>query len=150
MENKLTQIFDVEVEDVAQKQQKTTALTTKPPVRTDIIEAKLDADLLSDLQASRQDFDTIIDLGKTALETVLSIAEQGQHPRFYEAAAMLLKSINEANKERMDVFVKLAQIRKLQAEVGKGPDITVEKGIFVGTTQQLQALMNPRKNEPGT
>lgn len=103
--------------------------------------------LIEDLKSSRADFDTVIEQGQTALVEVLSIATQGQHPRFYEAAAMLIKSITEANKERMDIHVKLNEIRQKQSLLGsggKGPTVNVDKAMFFGTTEELQAMMKKK------
>ena len=112
--DKLADVFDVEITEVIPPAKPLVAKKTDTPVAD-----PLEKDLLSDLQASRVDFDTIIELGKTALENVLSIADQGQHPRFYEAAAILIKNISDANKERLELHLKLSQIRKNQADAAE-------------------------------
>lgn len=149
---KLEEVFDVEVTEVIPPTKPSQTLPAVPPkpkqTARQIRDEELEKFLHEDLAAFRTDLDTIVDNGQSALAEVLSIATQGQHPRFFEAAAMLIKSINEANRERIELHLKVSQIRKNQAETaggGAGGGINIEKGVFLGTTQQLLEMLNTKK-----
>ena len=150
--NNLEKVFDVDVEVLPPEPPKIPPVPALPKPKQsvkDIKNEELEKFLIDDLKVSREDLDTIIDLGKDALSQVLTIASEGQHPRFFEAAAMLIKSINEANRERMELYLKISQIRKNQADVGdnKSGNVNIEKGVFIGTTQQLLEMLNGAKKE---
>lgn len=137
----LNEVFDVDVVEVTEN---LPVIPLKSKTNIPLVDTIDEKHLKEDIQATREDLDTIIDLGKTALEQVLSIAGEGQHPRFYEAAAMIIKSINEAARERVELHLKVSEIRKNQSEVGQKPTINVDKAIFTGSTMELLKIINPR------
>lgn len=144
--NTINQTFDVEVEEIKSNY-------PVPKVRDNaqvVTVTDPEQALIADLQSSREDFDEIIERGKEALQTVLEIAEEGQHPRFFEAASMMIKSLTDANRERMEIHLKLNQIRKIQRESGQEGPVNIEKALFVGTTSELLELVNPRHKKANT
>ena len=58
----------------------------------------------------------------------------GQHPRAYEVAANLVKTMVEANKELLDLQKKKKEIEKIEA---KSNPQTVNNNLFVGSTAEL-------------
>ncbi len=104
----------------------------------DVIAKKLSNDLLEDYNSSRENTQELMEVGKQALQEVLAIASQGQHPRFFEAAALMIKTLNETNMNFMDSQEKLYRIRQAQQNLGiasKPTDTT--KIVFMGTTKDL-------------
>ena len=60
----------------------------KPPVpRT---EDKNKADVDNDYKYSRENYYNLIEKGQEAIEGILDIAREGQHPRAYEVAGQLI------------------------------------------------------------
>lgn len=140
--DKINETFDIENIESAISEPETSNVVMIP--------LSTEAALIQDMENSRRDFDTIMTLGKDALEKVLNIAEEGQHPRFFEAAGLMIKSLTDANRERVELHLKLSQIRKNQVDIQRIIDpkispITIDKAIFTGTTKDLLELVNPKK-----
>jgi hypothetical protein len=147
MSSNLNTIFDVDATKAIQ-----TIPLTKSNVPTvfkkpKIEQEKIDTDLLQDYETSRNNLDTLMILGQKALTDVLEIANQGQHPRFFEAAATLIEKLNQTNQNYIDIQKKIAEIRKLNMDVNgeTASPVNVDKAVFVGSTAELLSLINPRK-----
>ncbi len=154
MSNKetITQVFNLE--EIKQKEK---ALKAASRDLSTVIKTKnfdddelLEKQIYDDYTESRNNFDSIIEMGKTALEKVLEIAEEGQHPRFYEAAGIILKNLSDANREYMDIHKKMMEIKKIKFDMKKddtpGIGVNIEKGIFVGSTADLlKQIQTPKE-----
>lgn len=96
-----------------------------------------------DADYSRSNYYNLIEKGNEALDGILEVAKESQHPRAYEVAANMIKNLS-------DVTEKLMILQKQQKEL-KGPqeqmapqNINVEKAVFVGSTADL---LKKLKNE---
>jgi len=95
-----------------------------------------------DADYSRANYYNLIEKGNEALEGILEVAKESQHPRAYEVAANMIKNLS-------DVTEKLMILQKQQQELKpKEPaaptNITVDKAVFVGSTADL---LKKLKNE---
>jgi hypothetical protein len=97
----------------------------------------------ADYEFARQNITDAIVKGQEALDGILEVARIGQHPRSFEVAATLVKSVVDANKE-------LLALSKQQQEIttaGKptqGPAGKTTNNLFVGSTADLlRMLKNP-------
>jgi hypothetical protein len=82
-----------------------------------------------------------IEKGQEALSGILDVAGMSQHPRAYEVAATLVKTIADANKD----LLELQKRKKDLTGVGPNPT-TVNNNLFVGSTAELQQLIR-KQNE---
>lgn len=146
MNENIDKIFNLESKEII----KPPSNTSTEIVSQEKLPEKTDLELLDDYKKSRTDYDMLMEQGQTALEEVLDIARAGQHPRFYEAVALLIKTLAETNASRIDVHTKIAQIRKLQADIGAGPTTKIDKAIFVGSTSELLKYVKPRTTNEET
>lgn len=139
----LNEIFDINKEEKANNLPIIIQSKPVPPVDP------IDNTLIPDFVTSRENIDAIMDMGRAALEKVLEIAQEGQHPRFYEAAALLIKNLSDANYQYVELHEKVSRIRKNNSDSGhgnnNGPKINIEKAVFTGTTSDLLKQVNPRK-----
>lgn len=94
---------------------------------------RIDNDVEADYEYTRSNLYDLIDQGKSAVNGILSVANESQHPRAYEVAATLIKNLG-------DVSDKLMNLHKMKKDlVGQKQEtqITVDKAIFVGSTADL-------------
>jgi len=87
-----------------------------------------------DFEYARGNMINTIEKGNEALQGILDVAGMGQHPRAYEVAANLVKTMVEANKELLDLQKKKKEIEKIEA---KSNPQTVNNNLFVGSTAEL-------------
>jgi len=96
-------------------------------------------DLTSDYNYSREQYHNLIDKGNEALEELMSVAKESESPRAFEVTAQLLRTISDTTKE-------LLQLQKIKKEVEKETKDprTVNNSLFIGSTKELQDLLNKK------
>ena len=110
-------------------------ITKSPAVETTT------TDLTSDYDFSRDQYHTIIEKGNDALESLLEIAKEGEQPRAFEVATQLMNSLAATTKE-------LLILQKTKKEVeGTNKPTKNENNLFVGSTSELQKLLEMKKNK---
>jgi hypothetical protein len=72
-----------------------------------------------------------------AVEEMLEIAKQSQHPRAFEVVATLLNTQREASKDLLDLHKRK---KELKHEDKDGPD-TINNNLFVGSTADLLKMI---------
>jgi hypothetical protein len=94
-----------------------------------------------DFEYARGNMIAAIEKGQEALSGILDVAGMSQHPRAYEVAAALVKTIADANKD----LLELQKRKKDLTGIGPAPT-TVNNNLFVGSTAELQQLIK-KQNE---
>lgn len=102
-----------------------------------VSEKPVSDDIQKDYEQSRENLKNIISKGQLAIDDILAIARDTEHPRAFEVAATMLKNVVDANKELLAIQ---KQLRDLRGE-NKKADVTVDKAIFVGTTADLLKMV---------
>lgn len=88
-----------------------------------------------DAEYSRANYYNLIEKGNEALEGILEVAKESQHPRAYEVAANMIKNLSDVTEKLM---ILQKQQQELQPKEPAGPtNIAVDKAIFVGSTADL-------------
>ena len=113
------------------------------PVPRKIDENKDDID--NDYVNSRDNYYNLIDKGNEAIEGILDIAKEGQHPRAYEVAGQLIGQVGATVDKLQDLQKKLKDLK----QVPKTANTNVKNALFVGSTAELQKMLN-RKQEDET
>jgi len=111
------------------------------PLSMPVIDAYNDTQVKDDFEYARGNMISAIEKGQEALSGVLEVAGMSQHPRAYEVAATLVKTIADANKD----LLELQKRKKDLTGVGPNPT-TVNNNLFVGSTAELQQLIK-KQNE---
>ena len=129
-EKNMSEIFDVPVKVVE-----------KPslPVATETIVSKgLELDLDADYHESRQTYKELIEKGNQAIDHLLAIASETEHPRAFEVVATLIKNTSEANEKLLNMQKAMREMKGMKNNDAK---VTVDKAIFVGSTSELSKLI---------
>lgn len=98
---------------------------------------------VSDFEYARGNMISILEKGQEALDGVLDVAQQSQHPRAFEVVAGLIKTLADANKD-------LLELQKKQKEIMVSDDPqpkTINNNLFVGSTAELQKLIKNNAEE---
>ena len=88
-----------------------------------------------DFKYSRENLYHLIERGQDALDGILQVAKETDHPRAYEVAGQLLKT----NAENAEKLVNLQTTKKKVTEVSGPKNVT--NALFVGSTAELQKLI---------
>ena len=106
-----------------------------------IDEAKDDID--NDYSHSRDNYYNLIDKGNEAIEGILDIAKEGQHPRAYEVAGQLIANVAQTVDKLQDLQKKLKDLK----EVPNKTSANIKNALFVGSTMELQKMLNRKDDE---
>ena len=111
------------------------------PVPRKIDEDKPHVD--QDYENSRENYYNLIDKGNQAIEGILDIAKEGQHPRAYEVAGQLIGQVAQTVDKLQDLQKKLKDLK----EVPNKANTNIKNALFVGSTNELQKMLNRKKED---
>ena len=133
LNDNLSEIFDIEpiqTTEIVPSVQLTTELVVGDEVDTDSALA-------------RKNIKSLLDKGSGAIDNLLLVAQESEHPRAYEVAANFIKTLADLNKDLLDIQKKKQDLRPQSAT--QSQSINVEKAVFVGSTAEL--LKQIRENK---
>ena len=90
-----------------------------------------------DFETGRKNLYNLLDKGNEAIDGILNLAKEGEHPRAYEVAGQLIKTVSEVSQNLLDLQDKLKKVKDIP---DKGPK-NVTNALFVGSTAELQKLI---------
>ena len=93
-------------------------------------------DITRDYEYTRGNLYSIIEKGQEAIQGILDIAKEGQHPRAYEVVGQLIKTLTDTNDRIVDIQKKAQEL----LEPKDGPS-KVTNNLFVGNTSELTRLL---------
>ena len=93
-----------------------------------------------DYNYARENYYNLIERNQDAVEEMLEIAKQSEHPRAFEVVGQLIKSGLDANKELMALHKT-----KKELSIEKGPSQVTNQAVFVGSTAELQKLLKAKR-----
>ena len=98
-------------------------------------------DLEDDFQEAREMLKRTAQYSEEAVKGILHIAKNSDHPRAYEVAGQLIKTMQENAKDMLDVQEKN---KKVDAEMGNNKPAggVVNNNLFVGSTKDLLRALN--------
>jgi hypothetical protein len=100
-----------------------------------------DKDAEVDFDKGRENLYKLLDKGNDAIDGILALAKEGEHPRAYEVAGQLIKTVADMSKDLMAMQEKL---KKLKEVPNQGPT-SVTNALFVGSTTELTKLLKEKK-----
>lgn len=101
--------------------------------------------LARDYNQVRKNLKEIIEIGNTAIDGILTVADETEAPRAYEVAAQMIKTVSEVNKDLLEMHNKMKQIKK--EDGGQKAQNITNNSLFVGSTKELQKLLKRQKQD---
>ncbi len=98
-------------------------------------------DVDNDYKYARENLYGVIEKGTEALDTLIDLAKASEHPRAFEVVSQLTKTLVDANKDLLDIQKKVKDLKK---EDEKEQPQQVTNALFVGSTAELQKMINGR------
>ena len=110
-------------------------LEPKKPIIPRPAETFEDAD--ADYKYSRENFYNLVERGQDAITGILDLAKESEHPRTYEVAGQLIKTVGEVTEKLADLQEKMKRLKGVPDNAPR----SVTNALFVGSTKELQALL---------
>lgn len=97
----------------------------------------------NDLSTARDNLSNAIEVSQQAVQDMLSIAQQSQHPKAYEVLNSVIKTYADISMGLADLQMKKQRILGKQTNEPQ----TVNNNLFVGSTAELQKMLDDMKNK---
>ena len=140
IDDKLNEVLNIAEEVLDNKKEKNPLeiVNEKPAV----VAPKND-DPDTDFETGRGELYKLLEKGNEAIDGILNLAKEGEHPRAYEVARQLIKTQSEVAQNLLDLRDKLKKIKDVKE---LGPK-NVTNALFVGSTTELQKMIKKNKDK---
>ena len=132
IDEKLNEVLDIASTAIEKKNEITAAVVPMPK----------DKDPDTDFDYGRENLYKLIEKGNTAIDGILSLAKEGEHPRAYEVAGQLIATVSQVSQNLLDLQEKLKKLKEVPNNAPKN----VTNALFIGSTTELQKLLKDKKN----
>ena len=98
----------------------------------------------ADAEFARDNIRELVTQGNQAVNELMLIARDGQHPRAFEVLSGLMKNLADMNKDLLEI-----QKRKkdLTPKAESQNNLNIDKAVFVGSTAELVKMLKTQKQE---
>mgnify|MGYP000008666080 CR=1 FL=1 len=94
-------------------------------------------DVENDYKYQRENFYNLVEKGSHAIDGILELAKESDHPRAYEVAGNLIKQVAEVTEKLGDLQEKMRKLKEVPNNAPKN----VTNALFVGSTAELQKML---------
>ena len=87
-------------------------------------------DIENDYKYQRENFYNLVERGTDAIDGILEIAKESEHPRTYEVAGNLIKQVAEVTEKLGELQEKMKRLKEVPSNAPKN----VTNALYVGST----------------
>ena len=113
--------------------------TSLPKIIPNTVEVSED-DIEDDYKYQRDNFYNLVEKGSAAIDGILELAKESEHPRTYEVAGQLIKNVAEVTEKLGDLQEKMRRLKEVPSNAPKN----VTNALFVGSTTELQKMLKDK------
>ena len=124
--DKLDKTFDID-----------SAIEKVEDTSTEIKKLSDNKDLQNDYEYSRGQLYNLVEKGQEAINGILDLAQNSDHPRAYEVAGNLITNVADITDKLVDLQGKMKDINQEQIQTTSN----VTNAMFVGSTSELQKML---------
>ena len=110
--------------------EQTTSTVTLP-------EVKVPKEVDNDYEYQRRNFYQLVERGQDAIDGILELAKESEHPRSYEVAGQLIKNVADVTEKLGELQLKMQKLKEVPNNAPKN----VTNALFVGSTSALQKML---------
>ena len=103
-----------------------------------------DKNIESDYRYARETLYNLVERGQDAIDGILELSKETEHPRAYEVAGQLIKTVSETAEKLIDIQKKLKALEKEDSSVR-----TQHNHLYVGSTSELQKFLKKESKKDG-
>ena len=115
---------------------------------TDVVETTTSTVTLPEVKAPDQESDNyykyqrdnfyrLVERGQDAIDGILELAKESEHPRSYEVAGQLIKNVADVTEKLGELQLKMQKLKEVPSNAPKN----VTNALFVGSTSELQKML---------
>ena len=142
IDDKLNEVLNIADEVLQKKEEKNPlAITNEPPKPV----APENVDVDTDFETGRNELYKMLEKGNTAIDGILNLAKEGEHPRAYEVAGQLIQTVSQVSQDLLGLQSRLKRLKEVPNNAPKN----VTNALYVGSTNELQKLLKKTKKNDG-
>lgn len=100
----------------------------------------------TDVEDARDNLQNAVGLSQQAVQDMLNIAQQSQHPKAYEVLNSLIKTYADISMGMVDLQLKKQRLDG-KSRGGSDEPQTINNNLFVGSTADLQKMLDDMRNK---
>jgi len=100
-------------------------------------EVKVPKEVDNDYEYQRRNFYQLVERGQDAIDGILELAKESEHPRSYEVAGQLIKNVADVTEKLGELQLKMQKLKEVPSNAPKN----VTNALFVGSTSELQKML---------
>ena len=136
------------IDNIDKRDKIATALNKNLPISVKEESPQAVDHLQDDYEASRETYKDLITKGDEAIDLMMELARDSQHPRAFEVLATLLKTQADNNDKLLELQKRVKQLKE-PAKGAQSPSNVTNNNVFVGSTTDLQRfILDQNKNKP--
>lgn len=126
-----------------------TSGTVEQTALTVIDTPEKDMSIETDVDDARDNIQNAVDLSQTAVQDMLTIAQQSQHPKAYEVLNSMIKTYADISMSMVDLQLKKQRLSGGSKASSSEEGQTIHNNLFVGSTADLQKMIDDMRNKGG-
>lgn len=131
----------MEKNEILNQLEKNLTIIEKP--KTEVAKGEIVNDTEKDVEYSRDKMKELIDQSCEAINQMMALASESEHPRAFEVLSNMIKHTSDMTQD-------LVKLQKTRQDITLGKDVTstnttTNNAIFVGSTAQLQKFLKNEK-----
>ena len=104
-------------------------------------EVKVPKEVDNDYEYQRRNFYQLVERGQDAIDGILELAKESEHPRSYEVAGQLIKNVADVTEKLGELQLKMQKLKEVPNNAPKN----VTNALFVGSTAELQKMLKGKE-----
>lgn len=104
-------------------------------------------DIDDDYEFARAKYYNLVDKGDEALELMMELARESEHPRAFEVLSNMMKQNAEIADRLMELQKKKKEVEKVDSNVTALPNSMTQNNVFVGSSSDLQRMLASKFEE---
>ena len=125
------------ITDIVEKQLEVVSPKPKPVVKTN------DNELENDYKYQRENFYQLVERGQDAVQGILDLARESEHPRAFEVAGNLIKQVADTVDKLQDLQGKLKNLK----DVPNKTTANIKQALFVGSSADLHKMLKNKNKD---
>lgn len=126
--------------EILNELEKNLSIIEKP--KTEVDKGQIVNDTEKDIEYSREKMKELIDQSSEAINQMMALASESEHPRAFEVLSNMIKDASQMSQD----LVKLQKVRKdITQEKESSTNKTTNNAVFVGSTTELQKFLKNKE-----
>lgn len=111
--------------------------------KTGLVKTQEEKDIQDDYEYSRSTYRNLVDKSNEAMNSLLDLALDSEHPRAFEVLSNMMKNTSEMTDKLLDLQGKMKKIK--ETKEGNNEKGNTTNNVFVGSTEDLQRFLSSKK-----